>query len=200
MKDEIEQRFRGNLARVRGLVALYEEWAAGPGRVGVDHADILRAAVVFLHATLEDLVRSIVDWLLPTADAAALADVPLKGETTPKFTLSQLAAYRGGTVDEVIRASVASYLERSNYNDPSQVAATLKRVGLDPAPIEPYQMHIAPMMKRRHLIVHRVDRNLLQTGTGHHAALSISRAEVVQMLEAVESVGSVVVNQLASST
>ena len=64
MKPEIEHRFADNLTRVESLVAAYDTQVAArgaAGRVAVPTADLLRAAVVFLHATLEDLLRSALD-------------------------------------------------------------------------------------------------------------------------------------------
>ena len=62
----IRQRFGENLDRVRNLVSLYSSSVGvGQGRRTVQDADILRAAVVLLHATLEDLLRSLAEWKLP---------------------------------------------------------------------------------------------------------------------------------------
>ena len=80
MKTEIENRFNGNLERVGHLVEIYETLTAGPGRRPVDTSDILRSAVVFLHAALEDFLRSLLEWKLPSAQASYLKDIPLKGK------------------------------------------------------------------------------------------------------------------------
>jgi hypothetical protein len=45
------------------------------------------------------------------------------------------------------------------------------------------------MMKRRHWIVHRADRNT-EKGTGHHPARSLQRATVSTWADAVEDFGS----------
>ena len=78
MKTEIENRFNGNLERVGHLVEIYETLTTGPGRRPVDTSDILRSAVVFLHAALEDFLRSLLEWKLPSAQASYLKDIPLK--------------------------------------------------------------------------------------------------------------------------
>ena len=70
--DEIRDRFRGNLHRVRIMVEAYESGAGkGKGRRSVGQTDLLRAAVVLLHATLEDLLRSVCDWKMPGANPDA---------------------------------------------------------------------------------------------------------------------------------
>jgi hypothetical protein len=117
MKPEIESRFTENLDRVKHLVDVYQAAASGPGRRNVGTTDVLRAAVVFLHATLEDLLRSLLEWKLPGAAAEHLRDIPLEGkEARTKFTLDELAAHRGKTVDDLIARSVYASLEDSNFN------------------------------------------------------------------------------------
>ncbi|MGH7436231.1 MAG: hypothetical protein ACRENE_11205, partial [Polyangiaceae bacterium] len=113
MKDEIARRFDLNLTRVRGLIAAYEQALPGvQGRPNVATTDILRGAVVFLHASLEDLLRSILEWKLPsTVKPEHLEDVPLDGEKLRKYTLGDVAKHRGKTVDELIDRSVRGYLE-----------------------------------------------------------------------------------------
>ena len=53
----------------------------GQGRRSVQDTDILRAAVVLLHATLEDLLRSLADWKLPTAEPMLLMTCQLPALT-----------------------------------------------------------------------------------------------------------------------
>ena len=65
MKQDIEDRLTINLRRVRNLIARYP--ATGSGRRSVEDSDLLRAAVVLLHATLEDVVRGVLEWKLPGA-------------------------------------------------------------------------------------------------------------------------------------
>jgi hypothetical protein len=196
MKTEIENRFNGNLDRVEYLVALYETGSTGSGRRAVDTSDILRSAVVFLHATLEDFLRSLLEWKLPTAQASYLKDVPLAGKKPRSaYTLEDLALFRGSTVDDLISRSVADHLDRSNFNDPGEVCAVLERIGLLPSLLDPYRGKIGPLMKRRHWIVHRADRNTA-TGSGQHAALGLQKATVETWLNAVKQFGTSVLNQI----
>jgi hypothetical protein len=62
------------------------------GRPSVAAIDILRAYVVLLHASMEDLLRSVLAWKLPSAKPEHLEEVPLVGETiavlaTPRLPL-----------------------------------------------------------------------------------------------------------------
>ncbi len=192
MKALIERRFQGNLGRVTSLVDLYDTRVSGSGRVPVADTDLLRAAVVFLHATLEDLLRSALDWKLPAAAPEHLADVPLvgcdKGGREPWCDLSDLARHRGKTVDDVLVESVTAYLDDSNFNHPGQIEAVLGRLSVSPAALNPYRSLLGPMMARRHWIVHRADRNDL-AGSGQYAARSLSSTTVRGWRDAVRGFG-----------
>src|SRR5437588_8261871 len=88
--------FTANLGRVSNLVKLYENTSGrGKGRKAVHEADVLRAAVVFAHATLEDFIRSICAYFLPHADPSVLDEIPLVGLNASgrpeKFLLGRLA-------------------------------------------------------------------------------------------------------------
>jgi hypothetical protein len=196
VKADIESRFFGNLDRVKHLVETYQASATGSGRRAVDTSDTLRAAVVFSHATLEDLLRSLLSWKLPSAAPAHLKDIPLSGKKPRStFTLDDLAPFRGSTVDDLIAQSVESYLERSNFNDPGEVDQVLVRIGLTSALFDPYRDKLGPMMKRRHWIVHRADRNTA-AGRGHHAARTIQQTTVEAWSDALSNFGTDVFDKL----
>jgi len=190
MKAEIEDVLKLNLGRSRNLVAVYERvTGTGSGRRGTDDTDILRAAVVMLHATLEEFLRGIERWKLPTAPAQALKDVPLKGLSASgraeKFWLSELAAFRGQSVEDVVRDSIASMLERSNYNNTADVAGSLERAGIKVNSLTTLGDLNDPMM-RRHKIVHQADRQE-QPGKGYGPAGPIDKPTVATWIDAVEA-------------
>jgi len=198
MLDEIQGRFQRNLARVRNLILIYDERTPeGRGRREVASGDLLRAAVVLLHASLEDLVRSLAQWQWPHAARESLASLPLAGSSDTrrtKFTMAELALHRGKSVDEVIAQSVADHLERSNYNDPGEIARVLASLGRDTTTVERSARWIGPMMKRRHWIVHRADRNIA-TGRGHHETQSIGHDTVKTWLEHVDQLGQAILDE-----
>lgn len=132
MKQEIERRFNLNISRVNNLVEIYTNQLAGDGQGRRSHqeTDVLRAAVVLLHASVEDVLRSLAYWKLPAASSDVLEKIPLAGGTATKFTLGTLSAMRGNTVDEVIKESVDASLERSNYNNARDVCTLLESIGL----------------------------------------------------------------------
>lgn len=161
-KNTIEEHFSENIARIQHLVERYEELSSDDTeRSHVPAQDLLRSAVVFLHAALEDVIRSLALWKLSTVgDKEALRDVGLPGNLqSSQFHLGHLTYHRGKTVDELLEEAVNEYLEESNFNHPGEIKQMLERCGLDSSCVEGYESGLHPMMKRRHWIVHRMDRN-----------------------------------------
>lgn len=188
----LKERFHGNIDRVRNLVSIHEQVAGGiQERTDVMKSDLLRAAVVFLHAALEDLLREIAAWTLPSAKPDVLSQIPyphLDGDRSPKLTLGNLATHRGKTVDEVINLSVMAHLAKSSYNDTSDITRLLRQIGFDPTAIGRLMDAHGPLLKiamlRRHQIAHQLDRNEAAEG-GWHKALSIDRMAVDSWIESV---------------
>lgn len=200
MKAVLKSRFDENLARVNNLANIYETKLApiAQGRKPIGSTDILRAAVVFLHATVEELLRGILEWRLPDQTEATLNAVPLVGSGTDRaerFLLGRLTAHRNKTVDALIRESVSASLTRSNFNSVAEIVSTLDSVALDKAPCEPFFTALAALMSRRHQIVHRADRNPNQ-GQGHHQASSIGRHHVHEWAQAAQGFFNAVYAQL----
>jgi hypothetical protein len=192
---DLRDRFGFNLGRVDGIIEAYDRLGtAGPGRQSVQRTDLLRSAVVFLHASLEDLLRSLAEQRLPLSGLDILERVPLPGSAADKplfkFTLKDLATFRGEDVESVIRRAVSSYLRHSNYNSTAEIAYLLREMGVHEVTglLAPYAGRIESMMSRRHLIVHRADRNPV-SGRGQHSAASISRETVQRWSEAVRAFG-----------
>jgi hypothetical protein len=189
-KDQLKSTAADNLARARNLVAIYETHllGTGKGRRPVSSSDILRAAVVFLHASLEDFLRNLAEWKIPQADAAVLNKIPLVGQSNgraEKFYLGELSSHRSKTIDQLFKESVSAYLEKSNYNNIGELKTLLKDVGIDPNSVSSTYSDLAKVMSRRHHIVHRVDRNDTP-GRGHHRAKPINHGKVKSMIHTVE--------------
>lgn len=181
MRQQIEARFADNIARVKNLVSIYANQLSGTrrGRRAHQTTDVLRAAVVLLHASLEDVLRSLAYWKLPAAAAEVLAEIALTGGTATKFNLGALAVHRGKTVDEVIKASTDASLERSNYNNAQEVAALLTSIGVPTGPLHGYMATLNAAMQRRHQIVHRADANPNPApGRGNHRFTHIGPSQI----------------------
>lgn len=197
MREDIVTRYEPNLARVRKLVDAYRAIAGpGPGRRSLDTIDVLRAAVVFLHATLEDVLRTLLARRWPTAGPEHPFDgIPVAPGRRDRVTLTDLASHRGKSVDDVVRESVNAYLERSNFNNVADVKTAMQRAGLDFEAIAPQASSLAAMMTRRHQIVHRADRQEIG-GSGNHAAASLGISTVEAWISAVEATCKAIVAQL----
>lgn len=207
--EDIESRFRANLSRVRSLIEIYDRLTGGArGRASVAETDLLRSAVVLLHATLEDLLRGLLAQRLPSAPPDSLNGLPLPLPPTskpkdpkpkPLISIVDLAAFRGRTVDGVIRDAVAAWLEWSNYNVVKDIADGLERIGLPTTLIGPLGGDLDAMMKRRHLIAHRADASE-STGPGHHSARSLRRNTVTSWISAVEQFGEGAIGAIRTAT
>lgn len=198
MKQAIRAKFNENIARVQNLVSIYDAIrGAGPGRRGHQQTDVLRAATVLLHASTEDLLRSLAYWKLPSANADVLAKISLAGNgTSTKFSLGDLAAHRGKSVDSVVKESVDNHLERSNYNNTSEVSALITSIGLDVAPLNHTYALLDELMRRRHQIVHRADRDENAAGQGNHRISSIGADLVKRWIDNVNDFASSILNQI----
>lgn len=194
-KNQINTDFEKNLSRVQNLVNLYDRvTSSGQGRRRVEQQDILRAAVVFLHASLEDLLRELLRKYLPSADEGIWDDLemPLAGMKGPKFTLYHLATWRGSDVDDVFEDSVDAYLEKSNFNHVADLRNGLEYLGLDPELVRPFADDIGPLIKRRHHVVHRFDVDRSLKGEGNRSARSLSLKGVETWCSAIERFGNCV--------
>lgn len=188
-----------NIDRVRNLTDIYRDHlkGAGSGRRSHLKTDVLRSAVVMLHAAMEDLLRSIAYWKLPAASAQILSKIPLVANgSAVKFTLGDLSKHREKSVEEVIASSVNGYLERSNYNSTDEVASFLESVGIDIDQVNVHFPKIEPVMKRRHQIVHRADQDDTAAGQGHHRVTSLGVGTVESWTSSIEEFGNAVLNQV----
>lgn len=199
MKAQIEKRFHQNIVRVRNLTDIYRTHlkGSGSGRRSHSKTDVLRAAIVMLHASLEDLLRSVAYWKLPGASAETLSGVPLlSASRSTKFHLGHLCAHRGQSIDEVIESSVHDYLERSNYNNTKEVVAFCEAVGIRVSAVNAHFSKIEPIMNRRHKIVHRADQDDGVAGRGNHRVTSIGVATVEGWITRVEDFGRAILGEV----
>jgi hypothetical protein len=162
--------FNDNLARVGRLIEIYRSVAAGGAATRTRGAsDVLRAAVVLLHATLEELLRQIAPHRIATGGEAELNEIPLKGMPgrAERFLLGKLAAFRDSTVDDVINVSVDSYYQSSvTFNGVADIASVLRKCRINDQTVRRFYPMLAEMIKRRHQIVHRVDVGRRKKGDG----------------------------------
>ena len=199
MKEAIGKKLEGNLDRVRNLVDIYRKYFAGKsgGRKGYLETDVLRAATVFLHASLEDFLRDLAYWKLPEANETVIKKIPIVGKfgQSTKFELDELVRHRGKTVDKLIKDSVYVYLERSNYSNTKEIGKLLQDIGINTESVNNEFPSLSELMERRHQIVHRADQKI-GTDRDHHTVRSISAATVERWLKAVEVFTETVLNEI----
>ena len=185
---------------MRNLVHIYQATVGGDGRGrrGHQQTDILRAATVLLHAATEDLLRSLAYWKIPNAPANFLAGLPLVSlGTSTKFSLGDLSSHRGDSVNDVIKKSVDACLERSNYNNTTEVSTLLVNICLNVALVNNTYALLGEVMQRRHhQIVHRADRNENAEGRGNHKVRTIGRATVDHWIENINVFAAAVLDQV----
>ena len=189
----LANRLSYNLGRVEHLVRTYQRlYGKGRGRRTVAQTDLLRAAVVFLHATLEDSLRTVAGIYLPSAGTEAIDEVPLAGSPTfrpQNYRLGRLVEHRGKTVDELIVESIAEHLQRSSYSNTNDIMALLKSLDLPPSEeVTRTLPDLQELMRRRHQIVHQADR-VDTKGRGTQRAASIATQAVERWIDAVRDFG-----------
>lgn len=180
---EVMQHALTNYLRVERLVNLYHREVEGKkGRPDSSIIDVLRSAVVFIHATLEDGMRAVIRHKFPRGKREILDKIPLAGISPSgnpeKFFLGRLAEHSGKSVDEVIEESLGAFLERTSFTSANDLSYWLTVLGLDLKIVQRYLPKIEAMMKRRHHIVHRGDKSD-EIGPGKQYARSLN-AKLVQ--------------------
>ncbi len=190
--DPLGARLHGNLSRVNHLLAIYQIlYGHGKGRRSVHKTDLLRAAVVFLHATLEDCLRSVALDYLPKTGLETINKIPLAGSRSiraEKFPLGRLIEHRGKTGDDLINESITQHLERCSFNDTTDISNLLESMGFLSEGMQRTLPTLQRLMSRRHQIVHQADRSDV-TGRGRQRAASISVKSVERWSAAVATFG-----------
>ena len=199
MLPEITALMNSNLERVENLVSLYGN--PSPGRRRVKDTDVLRAALVLLHASMEDYLRSLLSWKIGSFEAETLNGYgfPNSNKRPPlKITLGELSAHRGKTVDALIEEAVKHHLEEfQSFNDVGEVKRALKQCGIEANIVEAHNFgELQAMIARRHNIVHKADRNEVIGGQGNHQTKSIGSRTVKNYLQSVRDLRDFVSQEL----
>lgn len=175
-----------NLKRAENLITAYQHPGGASQDREFDHqTDLLRAAVVFTHASLEDFIRSVLRAFLPWADEDALEDIPLAGThgRAQKFFLGKLAKHRDKSVQQLLEESVDEYLEQSSYNNPAEILRILAAIRIELPLDEGILRELGAMIKRRHAIVHRADGVEIK-GESNVKATPLEAQTVVKWIQA----------------
>ena len=191
--DDIGLFFDYNLYRVKNLINVYTEILNLEGDdISMQKTDVLRAAVVLLHSSMEDFLRSILKLKLPEANEEKLNKIPLflnpeLFQKKTRFELGELSYHRGKTVNEVIELSVYQYLDRQSYNNTREISSALRSIELElTSEIKEEFSKLDEMIKRRHNIVHQADREKTNVQDAYEIKL-IDLEEVIEWINAVDN-------------
>lgn len=173
-------RFNKNIQRVDNLCDIFDLVKNTSNRPTVKEADVLRAAVVFLHSAMEDYLRGVLTEYLPEYDNQNLEHIILYQEDvrTNKFSLGMLKKHSNLSVSELIHKSVEQQMSYTSFNNVKDIVGWLKRIGIssiDGTVVNLEQLDTT--INRRHKIVHEMDANQ-QAGSGNHNAASINSQTV----------------------
>lgn len=166
--DFTNGEFYQNIERVDTLVraALFFESEDEDGADSPDTAianDILRAAVVFLHSALEEVIRNLFQHRLPHVNPENLNKIPFHDhEPThrPKgILLGELQRYNGIYIENIIYRSINNYVDTININSSTQLVQCLQLAEVDHEQFVDFYPTLDSLMKRRHQIVHQMDRS-----------------------------------------
>lgn len=164
-------RFAENIARVESLINLHkflvkllnnsprkatatEEELPPP-----DAVDVLRSAVILLHATLEDFLRSLLIANVPRTNNEIFRKISLAGTSrgSTSFKIKDLVQHKGKTIDEVLDESIEESLYQQSFSGAGQVKDALKGLGMPIDKIDVDFAEMEKMIQRRHDIVHIAD-------------------------------------------
>jgi hypothetical protein len=126
--------------------------------------EVLRAAVVFLHSTLEEVIRNLYLSRIPHVRIENLNKIPLAtergtGSRPEKILLGQLIPFQGKLVENVIIDSIKYYVDSMNLNNSSQLIGALDLAEVPCASLSMFLPKLNEMMQRRHQIVNQMDRS-----------------------------------------
>ena len=156
-------RMGHNLKRVEDLIALRTalDGVNDPDNpFAQDIDDIVRSAIVLLHAAMEDFLRTVLfDWI-PREEDSFICTLPLAGTPrSDKYKIKDLIQHRGKSIDTVLDESISQWLNQFSFNSVPDVVSALEHVGLQDEEWDTFFADLAAMMKRRHRIVHYTDLN-----------------------------------------
>lgn len=174
MIDDIIYIYDKNFGRSNSLLKLYKDLTIGKkGRRPVAYIDLLRVTVVMLHSTLEDYLRNLLTWKLPNSTKEKLNKIPLySSEYDPrktKFELGELIEHKDKKISELINLSVVKYLDGESFNNTTDINSALLNINLHvDDSIKKYYGELDKMIKRRHKIVHKADKDNLKNISNHN--------------------------------
>jgi hypothetical protein len=199
IKTRHRKRFEDNIKRVDGLITLYDRVKNLPKSNDILSTDILRAAVVFLHASQEDYIRSLMsEWLISKGGGSNLEHIPLMGSEgrAEKFSLEKLRRFSDWPVKKLLEESVAQAMSKRSFNQYSEITASMKSISISLRSFD-QQKEINDLIQRRHKIVHEVDQ-VPQAKSDKQKSKSLQEKTVRLWKEASEKMIEIIDKQVAN--
>ena len=173
------ERFGANASRVFGLLDLHTQLSRYDSPVSMDErSDILRSAVVLLHACLEDYLRTAAIAYFPLGEADAWDEIKLVGEKKGQLSLANLAKFRNESVESVLRKSIEEYWNLQSFGTIEKIKGLLNRLKID-SDFSELHPCMRELIERRHSIVHDADRSPIECD----ATGMVNRISVDQVTE-----------------
>lgn len=154
--------------------------------------DLLRALVVYLHASLEDLLRTILIQHYRRNPSNLLSDHNRNKEVPDRTGLwKALSEFEPSeTVGTFIDNLIRKILGRESFSSQSQVAGFLKVTGFKIEDQDTYMKSFESLIERRHGIVHNAD---ISPDEIEHEPVEINLNVVEDWMNAVQGFGEQVV-------
>lgn len=156
------ENFDQNIRRVEALCKIYTLLQNDhKSQSEYKNTDVLRSAVVLLHASFEDYFRTIlIQWLPLKAQTATLKEISLptrSGKRAEKFSFVDLIEYKEKNIEELLKDAVNKKFHATSFNNYKDIISWMKKIGLNDKGFS-RQDEIEKAIKRRHTIVHETDR------------------------------------------
>jgi len=181
--EEHGKRVATNLRRADRLIEIAEKRFPSRNRDDIQAKDdMLRAAVVLLHATLEDYLRYIGFKYIPSGGEEVLNKISLIGgpDRPEKFFLGKLAKHRGKTVDQLITESVEAHLDKRSFSNTADISQLLESARVPSAKVEAFFPSLQELMDTRHEIVHKGDLTATIDQEGERVPKAIDASKVTE--------------------
>ena len=167
MKKEDLRHAINNLWRARRFIDL----ASKMEESDENRADLLGAAIVFLHATLEEYLRLVALQEWPKLEKEKLQTVIKQynrlGNKNVKLSLLDIVDYRDKTFDSVLVDEIQTFIYQGmNFNSLDEIQAFLKTVNVSLANLaeelgQKTLDNVSALIYKRHLVAHQANCNNL---------------------------------------
>jgi hypothetical protein len=174
-----KEEFDLNLKRVGNLLNIFdrenakkkEEVQSSPDekeQVEIEQQDLLRASVVFLHASFENYFRTVIIDYLKTNKQNTNVKLPEMGlpnaenPRTEKFYISQLLPYLGKNVNSLVDEAIENHMNKISFNNFNDICTWTNTMRIDLRTfkaVDGYSEKLEKLIKRRHKIVHEADKS-----------------------------------------